>query len=887
MLTQSQEQHLQTQREELQRSYETLSKRKAALDINIDRELDSERKVVFQERQAEVVTEREKVVAEMEQIELRLTEVMMPGEIILPPDVTGLVGREAELSYYQAELRSSGIAIITGMAGVGKTALAAMLANRVASPDKIFWHQFYEGEGVDVLVWALARFLAARGRDIMWRTLQCVLQTGGQLPPNETMFDLLLQHARGHGYVLCLDDFHFVEDDPLLVHLISLAQALMRKRELALILTSRQLPVFMHADELKPLAGLTKVDAEMLLRARGFAASEDLLAALYVQTDGNPQFLTLAVDVLKRSSDPARLIGHLDNFGSINGLLREFNDGLSLPEKAVMGAVSVLLDHGGNEGVLHALLDEEEDVTDILWDLADRYLIIRSGEPSDWIYSQHAIVQAFYYRRLKRAKRCQMHLRAGHHYEHVEPDTLRAAVHFEHGGDLKRATDLATGNLWAMVNRGQARPLQLLLQRLSQQALSPVQQAEVNIALGDVYRMLGQSDLARASYQIAFERDLPLLERPNQSTLRAKACVGMADLLEYSAPQEAVEWVNQELEGLEDQQSLDAAALYLKLSGAHFNLSNYDLALDAAEYALRTLGDAPSPLLARTFISLSNASAARGDIVRASEYTKRSLAISQPLGDVFCMLTAIGNSGVDKFLAGDTAGAIAALQEALGLAEKLGSLRDQARLHGNLGVAYVRTGEDDLAFEALSHGVELGQQSNALEYVISAQLGWAELHLRRGELDHSESALKEAETWSQSMEALDQMIEVSWRRAELALARNDLTVAHRYAQQALVTAKRLKAPADEAFCLKVLGQVFWASGDHDAAVTAFASSLALLDGLRSYPFDAACTKMAWGSALLSGSNPDDGRALLQEARQVFQVAKAQPRLAALAELLSA
>jgi len=61
--------HLRQQLAEWQGRYETLSKRIAALDKDLGRTLDSETKVVLEERRQELVAEREQAAEEMAQIE--------------------------------------------------------------------------------------------------------------------------------------------------------------------------------------------------------------------------------------------------------------------------------------------------------------------------------------------------------------------------------------------------------------------------------------------------------------------------------------------------------------------------------------------------------------------------------------------------------------------------------------------------------------------------------------------------------------------------------------------------------------------------------------------------------------------------------------------------
>jgi hypothetical protein len=147
-------------------------------------------------------------------------ELTPPPEPSRPPQVGEFVGREAELAAYAERLARCQPAVIAGMAGVGKTALAVSLARRVADAEHTFWHTFHEGEGVQALLWKLAAFLAWRGQADLWQMLQGAQQSGGQPPPTEVLLDYLFQSLRGQAYTLCLDDWHLVEEDPLLEQLV-------------------------------------------------------------------------------------------------------------------------------------------------------------------------------------------------------------------------------------------------------------------------------------------------------------------------------------------------------------------------------------------------------------------------------------------------------------------------------------------------------------------------------------------------------------------------------------------------------------------------------------------------------------------------------------------
>lgn len=62
-------QHMRIQRDELQRRFDALTRRIAALDTDIGRELDSERRLALEDRRADLVHERDGVTEEMTRLE--------------------------------------------------------------------------------------------------------------------------------------------------------------------------------------------------------------------------------------------------------------------------------------------------------------------------------------------------------------------------------------------------------------------------------------------------------------------------------------------------------------------------------------------------------------------------------------------------------------------------------------------------------------------------------------------------------------------------------------------------------------------------------------------------------------------------------------------------
>lgn len=400
-----------------------------------------------------------------------------------PPAVTNFVGRGLELVHYTERLQKNHVIVMTGMAGVGKTALAAMLTQCTTTADQTFWHAFHEQEDASVLVWKLAGFLALQNQAELWQLLQGAQQHGNQPPPLETLFDYLLQHLFNQGYLLCFDDFHFVNTDPVLGAFVERLHQAATIGQVSLIILSRQVPRFMQTTESNTLAGLSLADTQQLLTQRGLSLSAELTAALHANTEGNAQLLILAIDTLQRTRHPARLIEYLAATDNIERyLLNEVDGGLNEAERALMSAVAVLRGYPAPRAAIEAILDSG-NLRRPLRTLCDRHLLVVSGEEGDSHYSQHAIVQLFYYELLAESQRRTLHTRSADYYG-KQHNFIEAATHRYHAGEVEAAAITLYDNLRTLVNMGKSQALYKLQAKIRKDELNDTTWARLKIAAG-------------------------------------------------------------------------------------------------------------------------------------------------------------------------------------------------------------------------------------------------------------------------------------------------------------------------------------------------------------------------------------------------------------------
>ena len=183
--------------------------------------------------------------AQIQKIEAVNREGLHRGiQEIRKAETSGFIGREKELDYYANKILQKNLAVISGIAGVGKSSLAAFLAKRFVDPPKIFWHSFKAGENFDVLLWELAAFLAWHGNDDLREQMYTPRQGGGTSPLTDVLVDYMIQLLRTEKYLICLDDYQFAEGNPRFRNFVSNLLEQAEDRKLFLIITSRGLPEF-------------------------------------------------------------------------------------------------------------------------------------------------------------------------------------------------------------------------------------------------------------------------------------------------------------------------------------------------------------------------------------------------------------------------------------------------------------------------------------------------------------------------------------------------------------------------------------------------------------------------------------------------------------------
>lgn len=831
----------------------------------------------IQQKITEVETTVKAIARKLDQPSTSRATVATPAAPERPPAVVTFIGRAAEVADCTAELKRTGLIVIAGMIGIGKSALAAEVAHQIAPPDRIFWHTFRAGEDVYALVEHLARFLAKRGRPQLWHELR---ETKRFSP--RAFLAAIFADMRQQNYLLCFDDFHQLEEDAnaksqeALDHLVEDLRTVINAGHLSVIVTTRQTRnPLAGSGELKPLAGLTATDAAAFLQAAGLQLDAVALDKLYQRTEGNVQLLQLAASLLKGEKKPLAAIEKLaESTNDVSHyLLHKVDEGLKPAEQKLMQGIAVLVGEPATWAAIQAVLGGATTLRS-LQALVDRHLVQQSGSGADARYNQHALVQAYYYENVG-AKKAWLHRRAALYYEQVELDWLKAILHFERGADFARARQLAIAHGALLSQQGQAGRLQSVVARLVAQKLARHDQVALLLVAGALWDAMEERDQAQATFDAARLIIATLPATAPQRLLEARACHGLGKLWELENPPMALTWLQKGIAVLTAEPPLNSAeateelaALFIALGNVELYLGHYGDASRALHAGVARLATTGTQLQAMAYKTLGTIALYQGELQEAQQYAEKALAINQALGADFERANLLVNLSSISYARGDWPGSIQQLKEARAVADQINSAEVKAAAALTLGETYSKMGEDEAAYTALQQSLDLAQEYRLYVLEIFANFTLANLHLKLERWAAARTALDLAEARSTELAHQSSQTVIASLRAELLVGENQFAAAQVYAQEAITLAQATGEIPDEGIAQRLLGQTLLAQQQVAPAFAAFEHSLTLLAD--NDPYEVARTQVQLGIAHRLHENPAQADALFQAARTTFQ-----------------
>lgn len=186
------------------------------------------------------------------------------------PDVHRFVGRQRELELVTEEPDCARFLVVRGVAGIGKTWLAAEACRRLRDSRNLFWHRVRPWDTPQSLLLHVGEFLGALGKPAL-RAL--VLRGRVERAPDILRRDLTESHS-----VLVFDDAHEATDAARSVFRMLLEALETATDVLVLLLSRKAVPVYDRSD----------VVLGKLVREIDLAGLDAQDVAAYLSTDGGP-----------------------------------------------------------------------------------------------------------------------------------------------------------------------------------------------------------------------------------------------------------------------------------------------------------------------------------------------------------------------------------------------------------------------------------------------------------------------------------------------------------------------------------------------------------------------------------------------------------------------
>lgn len=710
-----------------------------------------------------------------------------------------IIGRQKDLNQLRELWRhtqngNGHLALISGEPGVGKTRLAnEVMVYAQLSGAVVLKGGCYEYEATTPyvpLIAALREWVHVQKPDELRQNLSSMatelaklapeietklgsLEPNPPLPPNEERLRLFDSIARflqrlgsERGLLLFLDDLHWADQGTLtLLHYLLRN---MRSDPLLVVAAYREVEL----DRSHPLAGAlvewnrerlaTRISLDRLtsdetcsLLCSIFGAesiSDELVDAIYGETDGNPFFIE---EVVKALIEQGQIYREGDHWG------REEIIELAIPQsvKEAIGrrlnrlseacintlhTASVLgKSFAYNELEKVSSLNEDELLNAL--DEAVVIQLIRSESGESFIFT-HDNIREVLYEELNPIRRRRLHQRIGESMEKLYASDLEEyfqglAHHFIQSGDLPKGLRYSI-QAAEKAERIYAHDEALIYyERAAESAESlelPEKLAEIYESMGNVYYLHGPFQKAVEYFQLA----LTLTPHPEKSA-ELKTRIGSA--YAYVGDESGLEYLQAALEELdpENQQS-ELAIATSALGRFHHYRGQVDQAIDYLERALQLaepLDDAATLTMIYSYLSGAyEQNITRQYLERSVEWARRCIALGERKN--YPHAVAIGY----EFLA-ENAFTVGRWQESLDhsaqsreIGEKIGSQSRVAWAEANRAGAYHNQGDLTAALSAGQNAQEIAERIGDNRLVV-----WVRARQARVEIDLGEDEMADAD----------------------------------------------------------------------------------------------------------------------------------------------
>jgi ATP-dependent transcriptional regulator len=659
------------------------------------------------------------------------------------------IGRRRELESL-AEHRS---VLIWGIAGIGKTTLAAKFAESLGTP--IFWHRVRETDSFIFVVNKLVVYLSKFGRV----NLATLLEEGEK--DTEVLEESAIQEVTQLKALAVFDDYHLCGDSELkrfIAKFVGRTKAIVISR-------SKPVELLGHGVFELELGGFSNYDARSFIESRLHrGVSEQDLKTISKRTENHPLALELLCQVAMRGGElPEGVVAASESFVSQLSLT------LSQEELQLLSALSVFREAVPVEAVKW-VVPMRLPIRRILHNLEGRGIVKRRGG----LYGAHGLIREALYNRMGSP---EQHSRAAAYYRRLGDirSMLEALYHYAEAGDSPGVLDTIKSCWETATEQGLSEILGQLIDRLLRQPLSKEAEMWCLYAKANILSH-GSTNLDESLSLLNRAMEISISIRDYEFYTRCKQLTGLI-LVSKGKVREAIRLL---------QETLEEAAKWRLPAGRQAGILSVISQAYMRGYYLNK-------------------------ILRIQE---KILDLYKEAGNRVLVFATIGNMGIVNMLLGRFEEASAKLREALDGLEMLGDISDMGTAMFNLAIVLRDSGRVEEALWMLKKSVKHLRLAHKHSTLLSALSESALLNCELGNLEQAAKLIGEAKRLSGRVEEVDSLGVYEFAQAVLALIQGEKSTAETHFDLALNHFKN--SLYDRARALMIRGEIELKIGLKDA-----------------------------------------------------------------------
>nr|QNO52945.1 HTH-type transcriptional regulator MalT [Methanosarcinales archaeon ANME-1 ERB6] len=349
----------------------------------------------------------------------KLLENIRPRHIITyfppaSPDVADFVNRDAEQNNLEELIRQKKhMIIIQGIAGIGKTQIAAKIMENIKKRDYItYWKEMRNVDTFDSVTRDLAGFLRNNNDSELADYIE------GDGTEHEIIINILLNSLKEKQYALFFDNYQVVENKEIHDLFKRFKDKLTNS---TIIITTREPPQFVNpVDKIQSkvkeenVEGFDLEATKKYLEQQGVEVSKEQLVKIDQKIGGHPLSLLMFASLSgEREIDEIdEIIENLPETGIEEYLYDEIFKRLTEEEQEVLEALSIFRTAVTADACIQ--VSKTAKVKMILMSLIRKLLVKRKKD----LYYLHDLIREFSYNLIDKTK--EYHKRAGEYYSSLE-----------------------------------------------------------------------------------------------------------------------------------------------------------------------------------------------------------------------------------------------------------------------------------------------------------------------------------------------------------------------------------------------------------------------------------------------------------------------------------